>query len=115
MQKQAKIQKHKKKRKEQKQNKEEKHKNISNIAEKDNNNIVKLCTFSPYRKRRRSKRQTLLQFNGMVTKRTAKFQCKTLVDSGCEETVISKLFADNLQLKRVNADLSAELWNGTLI
>ncbi len=39
----------------------------------------------------------------------AKFRCKTLVDSGCEEIVISKEFAQKIDLKGEKTNLKAEL------
>ena len=37
-----------------------------------------------------------------------------LVDSECEEIVISKEFASSLEIKRTNTNLKAELWDGKL-
>ncbi len=42
-------------------------------------------------------------------------QCRTLVDSGSEEIVVSKEVANKLSLKTVKTDLKAELWDGTLV
>ena len=89
---------------------------MTNREEKDKN-IVKVCTFSPYRRRRKSKRQTLLVFKGKVLQNAtaANSFCKILVDSGCEETVISKRYAEKLNLLGEKTNLKAELWDGTLV
>ena len=68
---------------------------MTNREEKDKN-IVKICTFSPYRRRRKSKKETLLVFKWKVLQnaKAANSFCKILVDSGCEETVISTRYAE---------------------
>ncbi|CDF37989.1 unnamed protein product [Chondrus crispus] len=76
---------------------------------------VKVCTFSPYKKRTNTKRQALLLFNGEVQDATDNSRCTILVDSGCEEIVISKAYAEKLKLRKGNTNLSAELWERTLV
>ena len=75
-----------------------------------------MCTFSPYRKIK-SKRQSLLVFKGKVLQRatTTNSPCQILVDSGCEEIVIFKRYAEKLQLIGEETDLKTELWDGTLV
>ena len=75
---------------------------------------VKICTFSPYN-RSPAKRQALLVYIGKILRPSGNFQCRTLVDSGCEEIIISKAFAEKLDLKTCQVDLKAELWDGTLV
>lgn len=54
-------------------------------------------------------------FRGKVQNVTDNSRCNILVDSGCEEVVISKSYADKLQLTREKTNLSAELWDRTLV
>ena len=77
-------------------------------------NLVKLCTFSPYKDRSEGKKKTLLNFHGSVQVGSRESTCSILVDSGCE-VVISKEFANKLQIKGKHTDLNAELWDGTLV
>ena len=82
-----------------------------NDDDDDDDKIVKLCTFSPYKRRKRSKRNAMLVFKGQAHNE----KCSILVDSGCMETCISKEYADRLNLSRDETDLKAELWDGTLV
>ena len=95
----------------QKNNTCEKSKTEKNIMK----NVRKLCTFSPYVTRRRTKKQALLVFSGKVARPTENFPCKILIDSGCEEVVLSTEFAKRLKIKTKTTDLKAELWDGTLV
>ncbi len=54
-------------------------------------------------------------YSGTVLWDAGNHQCRTLVDSGCEEIVVSKEFANKLSLKTVKTNLKAELWDGTLV
>jgi len=81
----------------------------------EDSNIVNLCTFSPYRRRRKSKRQTLLSYTGKLQGVMEKSHCKILVDSGCEEIVMSRAFAEEYNIRKEKTNLRAELWDGTLI
>ena len=47
--------------------------------------------------------------------RNKKFHCRVLVDSGCEEVVISKSFAERLGIRVMPSELHAELWDKTLV
>lgn len=72
-----------------------------------------MCIFFPYS---RTKRQLLQVYKGTVSKdRAAKFPCKIFIDSGCEQIVAAKQFADKLKLHREKTSLQAELWDGTLV
>ena len=82
---------------------------------KNQKDVRKLCTFSPFKSRRRTKRQTLLVFSGKVLKNTDNLPCKTLIDSGCEEIVLSREYAQKLKIKSKMTNLKAELWDGTLV
>ena len=78
--------------------------------------IVKICAFSPYRRRRMSKGQTLLEYKGKVSADTVSSSCcSILVDSGCELVCVSQIFADKLGLASQAVNLKAELWDGTLV
>jgi len=89
--------------------------------------VVRICAFSPYRARRKTRKQTFLVFRGAVIPTTDNFQdgeaesiadrfhCKILVNSGCEEICMSKAYADKLKLLRDRTDLKAELWDGSLV
>ncbi len=68
------------------------------IPEKQKN-TAKVCSLSPH-KNRPKKRQTLLVFRGELVRQNCKFHCKTLVDSGCEEIVISKEVCAKNRFKR---------------
>lgn len=99
----------------QKNDKRQKHKNKRYGKESRGEDAIKLCAFSPYKKRRKTKRQALLVFNGEVQEAADNSCCTTLVDSGCEEIVISKAYAEKIKLRKENTNLSAELWDRTLI
>ncbi len=78
----------------------------------------KLFSFSPYRDRKSSKENDLLSFIGKAKNNKNpenELKCRTLVDSGCEEVVISKQFAERLNMETVSTELNAELWDGTLV
>ena len=93
---------------------EENYKKPEEKNEIDYENIVKVCTFSPYRKRKRSRRQTQLVLTGKV-ERPGKPSCSMLVDNGCEQVVVSKSYAKKLNLETKQTNLKAELWDGTLV
>ena len=78
----------------------------------DEREVIKLYTFSPYRKK--TKRNALLLFKGTV-KESSISACTILVDSGCEEVVISKKYANKLKLMRKKTNLNAELCDGTQV
>ncbi len=80
-----------------------------------NRTTIKVCTFSPYRERRLSSKQALVVFRGKVRGPTDNFPCRTLVDSGCEEKIVSKTFADKMNACREKTNLTAQLWDGTLV
>lgn len=88
---------------------------ITGTISENEEKTVKICTFSPYRERRKCKRHSLMFFTGMVTGPQGEVQCRTLVDSGCEEILISTQFAEKLKLRREASNLHAELWDGTLV
>ena len=77
--------------------------------------VIKLCAFSPYRKK--GKRASLLTFKGKATREgnPSTLLCRTMVDSGCEEICISKEFANKLGAPKESTDMSAELWDKTLV
>ena len=79
---------------------------------------IKLYSFSPYRRNKKTKDNNLLAFNGkakILANNSNELRCRTLVDSGCEEIVMSRQFAKRLNMELVSTDLSAELWDGTLV
>ena len=41
--------------------------------------------------------------------------CNILEESGCEEVVMTKSFAERLELQKESTQLQAELWDGTLV
>ena len=59
-------------------------------------------------------RQTLLVLTGKV-ERPGKPSCSMLVDSGCEEVVVSTSYAKKLNLETKQTNPKAELWDGTLV
>ena len=59
------------------------------------NNRIKVCTFSPYIRRRRSKKQALLVFRGKINEN----KCRVLIDSACEQIIISKEYSNSLGIK----------------
>ena len=62
------------------------------------------------------KRNKLLVFHGSVMRsNNENLQCSVLVDSGCEEIVISKSFAKRLNIRAEPSDFHAELWDKTLV
>lgn len=75
-----------------------------------------MCAILPLKEQWRSEREKLLVLKGKVSKVGAtNISCNILFDIGCEEVVISKHFADCLELQRQIIDLMAELWNRTLV
>ncbi len=63
-----------------------------------------------HRTRRGLKRDRHYWFlKGEIVRPNGKFRCKTLVGSGCEEIVISKEFAQEIDLKGEKTNLKAEL------
>ena len=90
-----------------------KHSNRSNFNQ-ENHNTCKACTFSPYRKRIETTQQSLLAFTGKVMQDTDNFPCKSLLDGGCEELIISKSFSGKRGMTKRETNLKAELWDGIL-
>ena len=84
-------------------------------SKQERKNIKRLCTFSPYRKRKRKVSEALLVFNGKLLGNNESSHCKVLIDSGCEEIVISEEYAKKILVKREKTNLKAELWDGTLV
>ena len=95
--------------------KRQKDKKKPHSKENNGKECAKLCAFSPYKKRRNTKRQALLVFNGEVQYAADNSLCTILVDSGCEEIVISEAYAEKLKLRKENTNLSAELSDRTLV
>ena len=95
-----------------KENPKRKLKSFESKRQKD---VTKLCAFSPYRKK--GKRASLLTFKGKAAREgnPSTLLCRTMVDQGCEEICISKEFENKLGVPKESTDMSAELWDKTVV
>ena len=50
-------------------------------------------------------------FNGKINQK----KCRVLIDSGCEEIILSKEYSKSLGINTDKTNLKAELWDGTLV